>query len=208
MPKLSPPSNLRLGFKKTELDLTTEPGVGWFGYMQLNEALTEWLPVVQWTHCRDIFQDVSSSALVAKGMWFCIGRCSAPENICAFIECVEDRLDLTEKTLFRKTRYPEIIWAKPSSFWIHDFVRRSFFTLCLRCGMRYRRMKDNFDYCMFQHYQISRDTVPAIKRFLKGYTFYPYEDPEFNTMGWQFLFTNSSGKPIEGSELEKLLVKG
>jgi hypothetical protein len=207
MPKLPPPSNLRTGFKKTPLDLTIEPGVGWFGYMQTDDDGL-WLPVLQWTHCRDIFQDVSDSSLSLKGMWYCHGKCSSAESVCAFIERVEAILDLREKSIFRKTPYPEILWIKPSPFWIHDFVRRSFFTLCLRCGMRYKRMKDNFEYCMYEHYQISRDTGPAIRRFLKGYTFYPYDDPEFNTMGWHFIFHDYKTGPINGPELEKLLVKG
>ena len=204
MPKLPPPRNLREGIKETPLDFTIEPKTGWFGYMGRGDN-GEWLPVVQWTHCRDTFQEVSGYAIKTKGMWFC-HKIWATENICAFIDQIEEKLYLTKRSVFRKTDYPEITWVKPSPFWVNDFVRRSFFTLCLRCGMQYKRMKDNFDYSMYRHYQVSRDTAPAIKRFLKGYTFYPYEDPEYNVMGWQFLFSNDKGEPVEGYELEELLV--
>lgn len=207
MPKLPPPSNLRIGIKCTPLDMTTDPAVGWFGYMFLDDN-GEWIPTVQWTHCRDIFQDVCNYSLTAKGMWYCHGRCAAVESVCAFIERVEDRLDLRERSIFRKTPYPEIVWSKPSPFWINDFVRRSFFTLCLRCGMRYKRMRNNFDYCIYEHYGISRSTRPAIKRFLNGYTVYPYEEPEFNTQGWQWIFSDDCGEPVDGVELEKMLVRG
>jgi uncharacterized C2H2 Zn-finger protein len=197
--QLQPPKNLHDGFKKTILDETYEVRTGWFGYMQFDDE-DGWKPEVQWTHCRDIFQDISDYSIEEKGMWFCC-RPENIENVCVFIDRVEKKINIKNRSVFKRTPYPNVLWIQPSLFWINDYIRRSFFTLCLRCGMQYRRSKDNFDHAMYEHYEISKQTKPAIKRFLSGYTFYTYEDPDKITHGWKYLF-----KGVSGIKLKKLLI--
>lgn len=205
MPKLATPSNLRDGLQKTPISEMVEIKAGWFGRLEKNEY-GRWEPIITWTHCRDVFQDAPNHEIFGKGMWFCHGSAKA-ENICEFVERIESKLELDEKTYFKKTKFTHIVWLQPSTFWVNNFVRRSFFTLVLRCGMRYKRMKDNFNAAMYNHYKIAKETTPAIKRFLNGYTWYTKDEPASNSNGWHYLFTDFNSKPIEGKYLEGLLIK-
>lgn len=201
------PSNLSKITLNSPLDELTEKKAGWFGHIEHNPYVHpkyEWGLIVYWEHCRDLFQDAPKISLLKKGMWFCHGvRKNSGENVCHFIDKIENHLGLKVKTEFQKTQNPTIIWCQPSEFWINDFVRKSFFSLALRSGMRYRESKDNFIQVMCEKYKISRETKPAIRRFLDGYTFYPYDNPKYNTMGWHFLFSD-----MDDEKVKSFLVKG
>lgn len=205
MPRLLPPNNLREGTNTTAINEIFEKKAGWFGFLEKRDT-DNWASIVIWTHCRDVFQDVPDYALLQKGMWFCHGNSKA-ENVCEFIEKVESKLNLVEKTYFKKTKHNNIVWLQPSAFWIANYVRRSFFTMALRCGTQYRRMKDNFHEAMCKHYRITKETVPAIKRFLDGHTFYTKPDPTSNNQGWHALFTDFNSAPLQEKDLKKTLIK-
>ncbi len=196
MPRLlSPPKNLIPGIKEAPLDMTTSIKPGWFGYMD------DEVPVIEWTHCRDIFQSLRNQCLMQKGMWYCHKKGCA-DNLCAFLDQLESILKIKKRSYLKKTNEENIIWIQPSPFWITDFIRRSFFTLALRCGVYYKRSKNNF-LEVFNERAICVGTIPAIKRFLDGYTLYPLDDPEYNTYGWQYTFFGKNE-----SELQGMLIKG
>jgi hypothetical protein len=157
-----------------------------------------YFPCVSWTHCRDKFQDVPNHSLMDHGMWFCHTQ-NQKHNVCDFIERIESRIDKKRpltRSKFYETTYENILWVKMSPFWIYDFVRRSFFTLALRCGQKYRRSKNNFDQAMYG-YKLSAETKPAIKRFLDGYTIYVGNEPDYNIEGWNYLFAEMSHKEVQ-----------
>lgn len=183
------------------MDMTTSFRTGWFGHISWSKKLG-YSKVVKWTHCRDKFQDPVDKTLVRHGMWYC-HKSGSLENLCAFVSKIETKIKLEKHSLFQRTQEKNVVWVKPSIFWIDDFVRRSFFTLVLRCGMHYKRTKDNFEEAMYEHFEISRCTKPAIDRFLNGYTFYTYEAPKVNTRGWKYLFEEED----EGA-VKKMLLRG
>ena len=200
MTKLIP--NLHEGIKVTPVHNLTKYKTGWYGHIPFTYD-DGWDLFIEWTHCRDLFQNASDHSLLEKGMWFChSNRQGCRESICAFVAKVEEKLNLEWKSYFKQTPYPDVLWCQPSPFWITDFMRRSFFTLILRCGMHYKRKKDEKEDVLYHKYKIAKETIPAIKRFLNGNTFYPYEDPEYSTMGWNFTFAG-----IKESKLNKELIK-
>lgn len=158
--------------------------------------------------CRDKFQNTALH-LIADGMFFVhpplpeIGK-----NIAAFINKIETMLEISP-TLFKETNYVNqkvgILWLKPSPFWLHCQVRKSLFTLLLRCGMFYVPLKENF-YGALNALAYSKTTLLAIEKFLKGYTEYKGLKPTEGRHGWQCLFQN--GKNIKSLwPSDKLIIK-
>lgn len=205
MPKLLCPKNLHKEIKQSPSNDMVEIGRGWFGHLDSYNHDSK-NPFLIWTHCRDLFQDVSNKRLITHGMWFCHGNTKV-ENLCKFIEIIEEKLELDEKTIFRKTTLKNVVWLQPSSFWINDIVRKSFFTLALRCGTHYKGTKNNFINAMYQHYKISKKTKLAIEHFLNGNTWYTQTRPTANRIGWYCLFTDFDTSPMKKEKLETLLVK-
>jgi hypothetical protein len=194
--RLPLPRNLKEGVHEAPIDESFEYRAGFFGYQPQmvvkkgDPGHGDFIPVIVWTHCRDIFQDVSDYVIHQKGMWFYHNQ-KQGYNVCEFVDKVEERISsrrkITKRTVFMRTPHDNILWIQPGPFWVNEYVRRSFFTLCLRSGQWYRRSKQDFDKAMY-HYDIAKTTKPAVERFLEGFTYYTGEIPEFNSQAWQYLF--------------------
>lgn len=117
-----------------------------------------------------------------------------------FIELVENKLKIKTPTIFYQLNRDTII-IKVSPFWMKSALKRSVFTLFLRCGAVY--YKKGF-WNAINDYNLSRTVKPAIKRFLKGYTstkLRKQDDDDFPA-GFVTLFEGMSGK-----QLSKNLIK-
>jgi hypothetical protein len=121
----------------------------------------------EWLYCREYFQDESNGI---KRMLFChtSHRC---KNIAAFIYNVESKLNLKEKTIIGPTQRYNISWIRVSSWWTKTSMKRSFFTILLRCGVNYKIKQDNFNDALFSVIY-TKHTENAVKRFMEGNTRY------------------------------------
>jgi hypothetical protein len=213
--KLPPPRNLSDQKRIVLIDAITSVNAGYFGYLEPQENPNNknlflrrkdrsivYYPCVVWTHCRDEFQDVPDCSICDNGFWYCHIK-NQGHNVCAFIDRIVNKICATRhisRTKFFETDYDNILWVVPSEFWISNFIRRSFFSLSLRCGQWYKRSKFDLNKA-FNHYEDGRDTDNAIKRFLNGYTFYIGDEPEFNSMGWGYLMAH-----LTKAEAARLLI--
>lgn len=142
-----------------------------------------------WHSCRDKVQGVNPDLLRA-GFIFTHDVGKGP-GIAAFLNKVEEILDLPERTVFRETDLPKALWMKLAPFWVTSFMRRSFLTMALRCGAAYRPLEDNFDVA-FQSITYAKETQPAIKRFLAGFTHYTGIVTTDMTQGWHRVFLSQN----------------
>ncbi len=135
-----------------------------------------------WDHCREKF--ALKWNVEIDGFYFS-HRSGESENVAGFISKTEEILDLVnlktpwEKSLYNKTDRDTILWIKPSTFWKVCEVRRSLFTILLRCGMLYSPERDNYEETLFgkedsfpQGQEYINSTKLAVKRFLFGFTKY------------------------------------
>jgi hypothetical protein len=155
----------------------------------------------EWLYCREYFQDESNGI---RRMLFChtSHRC---KNIAAFIYSVEDKLDVQEKTIIGPTQRYNISWIKVSPWWTKTSMRRSFFTILLRCGVTYKIKEDNFDHSLFSVIY-TRHTEYAVKRFMSGHTKYTGKKK-----GWYNQFYWGGGNRVDfktpdKDEVDSLLV--
>lgn len=120
----------------------------------------------EWLYCREYFQD--ESAGITK-MLFChtAHRC---KNIAAFLNIVEDKLKISKSIVGPTQRY-NISWLNISRFWTSTSMKRSLFTILLRCGVNYKPKEDNFDSALFSNVY-TKNTEYAVRRFLDGHTKY------------------------------------
>ena len=150
---------------------------------------------INWYKCREqfanIFDEHTSSLYFAHP-----GR--NEENIAAFIRQTEDILDLSnyfgERTEFCKTTRPFIMWIAPAKFWLKCPLRRSLFTILLRCGFEYREEEGNYEEAINSSDYI-RETKLAVNRFLFGYT--NFNKPlAFCKVGWRDFFKDQNQEAI------------
>lgn len=124
---------------------------------------------LNWHHCREEFSKIFTKN--SKGLYFsCIDK---EENVCAFIEKTEEilmkgALLSIDQSKFFKTNYNFAIWIEPSNFWMRCNMKRSLFTMLLRCGIFYNY--NNYEDAIFNGNEYSKITKNAIKRFLFGFT--------------------------------------
>ncbi len=144
------------------------------------------------------------------------------ENVAGFICKTEVILDLEslkaqwKKTTYSATDRDTILWVGPSMFWRECEMRRSLFTILLRCGMKYNPDKDDYEEALFgskygpitpdQEYAVQ--TAHAVKRFLFGFTRFVKVPgtPEgsstfYNKTGWRETF-----KGREVDQIRQMLV--
>lgn len=155
----------------------------------------------EWLYCREYFQDESNGI---RRMLFCHSshRC---KNIAAFINIIENKLDLAEKTIIGPTQRYNVSWIKLSSWWSKTSMKRSFFTILLRCGVHYKIKENNFEDALFS-VVYTRHTEYAVKRFMDGYTRYTGKKK-----GWYNQFYWGGGNKWnfttpDSNEVNKLLV--
>lgn len=135
------------------------------------------------------------------------------ENLNEFFKIIEDKLGLEEKD--RLIFYPasslgNVIIIKTSNFWTSTITNRAFLLLFLRAGGIYFKTRswwNNKDLISaFRSYELASSIIPAINRFLEGFTTntleHPMKDFDGRTRGIYYYF---SGK--DAVDMEKLLIK-
>jgi hypothetical protein len=145
-----------------------------------------------WHACREDFSKIFKAN--STGLYFSHNNKS--QNISSFIEKTEDVLiqaanHKISKSLFFETNFHFALWIEPSEFWMHCPVKRSLFTLLLRCGSFYNF--NNFENALFSQ-DYCKITKPAIQRFLYGFTQFKFENEVFEGIGkgWVSYFANQS----------------
>jgi hypothetical protein len=121
---------------------------------------------------------------------------NVPRNISAFFDKIEDTLGLNIRTKMGMTVLPsgaitQAMWIKRPLWWTCENMRRSLFTALLRAGLVYDPNRDNFDQAL-RSQDYTALTMPAVNRFLKGYTSY-----KGSTVGWQSAFRDQPKKSLE-----------
>lgn len=156
----------------------------------------------EWLFCREYFQDESQGI---KRILFCHKECRS-KNISAFLHKAEEILGLEERSVVGPTQRYNISWVFVSPWWTKSSMKRSLFTILLRCGVNYDESSDNFDEALVSH-SYSKSTEYAVRRFLDGHTKYTG-----NKKGWYNQFRWGGGTRMdpcfpEKDLVDKLLVK-
>lgn len=150
--------------------------------------------VGQWYYCRELFH----SQLYNLNLFFFSHEAMKGNSIASFLQKIEHSLDVHPLTNFGPTQRKTIMWIEPSRWWTVRAMRRSLFTILLRCGNAYNPHRDNFDQALLSDSYI-KSTEYATRRFLQGHTIYTGKN-----RGWykQFYERNLSKK-----EIDSLLIK-
>lgn len=155
------------------------PSIGAFGILGEMDQDNR-LSCKRWHLCRDRFQENSNKI---EKFWFVHGSTVRGENIAAFIDEFEKRLNIktARRSKFGPTSRGTIMWVQWSPFWRQFSIRRSLFTALLRCGTTYKpgvpqvedvqSVPDNFEQALRScHYIIL--TKVGTNYFLQGNTVY------------------------------------
>ncbi len=148
---------------------------------------------ISWYKCREQFASFFNNDLESFFFSHPIGL---SEHIAAFISKTEDVLNLTysfKRTSFCKTNRPYALWVSPAPFWRECFLRRSLFTILLRCGFEYRENENNYEQALYSVPYIG-ETKTAVHRFLFGFTRFAGEKPAKS--GWRDFFRNQNQENI------------
>jgi len=167
------------------------PGPGHYAKLRSKLKNGSYL-VGQWFYCRDLWHTESRS--VRHFLYsHAAGRHRA---ITAFIRQFEEIVGVDPPTVFGPTQRKTITWIQQSPWW-HTSMRRSLFSLLLRVAPRYIPQDGNFYDALFS-IEMTRQTRPAIERFLAGHTSY-----QGRVRGWYSQFAR---KTLSDAQLNKLLV--
>lgn len=174
------------------IDTPFRPEAGSFGKSKSKEA--DRYKVGQWHYCRELFH----GQLQNLDLFFFSHNLGKGQFISAFMSKVETIVDAYPLSKFGPTQRKTIMWIEPSKWWTSRGMRRSLYTIFLRCGTEYVLSKDNFDEALMSDPYVM-DTEYAVRRFLQGYTQYTGRN-----RGWhkQFKILSPSQK-----EIDLLLVK-
>jgi hypothetical protein len=152
---------------------------------------------LDWDACRETF--AKKLTALEKGFYFSCGH-EQEKNVIAFIEKAEDvlanaALQKIVRSKFFKTNLNFAIWIEPSEFWMECPVKRSLFTLLLRCGLSYDMI--DFEKALFQN-QYSVVTKKALQRFFYGFTNFISKEEIFEGIGkgWASYFANKNTQII------------
>jgi hypothetical protein len=121
----------------------------------------------EWYYCRELFH----RQLRNLNLFFFSHDSEKGCCIAAFMQRVEDLLDVQPRSDFGPTQRKTIMWVEPSRWWTAKAMRRSLFTILLRAGSEYSPEKDNFDEALFSD-PYTMSTKYAVNRFLDGNTIY------------------------------------
>ncbi len=117
--------------------------------------------------CRDIFKGHFHKN--NKNVYFRLNKSLHDfGNLVQFINKVEKRLKIKEKTTFFETLDPRTAKIIVSSFWLDHWLKRSLFTLLIRCGTKTKR-NESISKGLDRHWY-AKSTKKAINKFLNGYT--------------------------------------
>lgn len=174
--------------KTLYVDTPYVPEEGSFAkYHSLSE---ERYKIIQWYYCRELFHN----HLKDVDLFFFAHKVGCANNVIKFMQRIED-ITGCPKSNFGPTQRKNIIWIQPSIWWKKS-IKKSLFTILLRCGNNYSVNRDNFEDALFS-YAYASDTKHAINRFLNGFTLCLS-----HKRGWHKQFKNKSSVFVN-----KLLVK-
>jgi hypothetical protein len=146
---------------------------------------------LDWISCRENFAKIFNQN--QKGLFFS-HEPSYEERISSFIEKTEEilvraALQNINKSKFYKTNLNFATWIEPSSFWMKCPMKRSLFTMLLRCGSFYNFK--NYEEALYS-IQYSQSTKKALQRFLYGFTEFQLKNESFEGIGkgWVSYFAN------------------
>jgi hypothetical protein len=160
------------------------------------------LVAMEWLYCREYFQDESQGI---RRFLFC-HKPNKSKNIAAFMNKVEERLGLFKRSVVGPTQRNNISWIRSSLWWTSTSMKRSLFTILLRCGQNYHPKIDDFEDALFS-VLYTKHTEFAVRRFLEGHTRYTGK-----RRGWYNQFRWGGGSPEEPKmtsqqQIERLLVR-
>lgn len=158
---------------------------------------------VNWQKCRETFFD--KFTIDTKGFFF--SHESHPDNIYRFILKTEEVLKVSgvqipSFTSMSLTNRDYAIWVEPTHFWKNCEFRRSLFTILLRCGSNFT---GTYEDALLTNTYI-KNTYPAVKRFLFGYTEYSntgnelecaFRKAEGHRTGWVNNFSNKTKDEVK-----------
>lgn len=155
----------------------------------------------EWLTCREYFQDESSGI---RRILF-VHTAHRTKNISSFINILENLLEIEEKTIVGPTQRYNISWIRASSWWTTTSMKRSLFTILLRCGTNYKIKQNNFEEALFS-VVYTKNTRYAVERFIKGHTKYTGKKK-----GWYNQFYWGGGglarkRKMTDDEIDKLLI--
>lgn len=149
-------------------------------------------PELKWISCREDFSKVLDEN--QKGFFFS-HKIGCEINISNFIDktetiLIDAALQNFNKSEFKKTNYNFATWVEPARFWMDCSLRKSLFTMLLRCGINYTGDYESALYSI----EYSKITKKAIQRFLYGFTEFNHNGEEFTGIGkgWVSYFANKS----------------
>lgn len=151
------------------------------------------LVALEWLYCREYFQDESAGI---RRFLFC-HKPNKCRRIAAFIHKLEEILNLEERTEVGPTQRHNISWLRVSPWWTCSSMKRSLFTILVRCGQNYNIKEDNLDEALFS-VMYTKQTERAVRRFMGGFTRYTGKKK-----GWYSQFKEEN---CMDSVLERLLV--
>jgi hypothetical protein len=150
-------------------------------------TLTKPKLVNQWVTCRDTFQNFDSNEMQKHGFFITMNK---QIDFCTFMARIEDTLNIPQ-SVYQKTEYEWITHCKPSPWWFTMRIRKSFYSLILRCAFYYDLAKDNFEEAIYNLYAFARQSKTAVRKFLKGYTHYEFFAADSNDHWFrQFVIQN------------------
>lgn len=123
---------------------------------------------ISWFHCRELFHSQLVFRFWSKDFYFSHPK-TKREDIADFIEQIETKLNVKERTKFYRTNMPTIMYVNPSSFW-NNRMRFSLFTIFMRASLLHE--KDKLYNEAINKNKYLCDTRRAVEMFLDGQTRY------------------------------------
>lgn len=145
------------------------------------------IPTLSWIACRDGLQGTQNDIL-GNGFYF-THLANASLNSANFLLRVEEMLNISPVSVYKSTNIHNVTWIRPAPWWLSSWIRKSFLSLMLRCAFRYNMQ--NFNEALYS-IEYTRQTKPAVEKFLKGFTVYDY-NPSGTGDGWFNQFSLAIG---------------
>lgn len=121
-----------------------------------------------WFSCREQFHGAVKPRKDRSFLFF--HGVGERDRIVRFMDECQERIGLPAKyrLVFCDTDQPNVVYVRVGPWWAAQNVRISFLTALLRCGRSYT---DDFQSALFST-TYTRETKPAVDRFLSGHTHY------------------------------------
>jgi hypothetical protein len=146
-----------------KLDINIGPYASPKGSFRLLELGPSHSPA--WHGCREIFHN--HNATKSSSPW--LVKIKDRENVIKFIQEVESRLGLEERSDLQLTDKDGVFYIKPCSWWYAQKIRLSLLTALIRCGVAYKG--SNFAEALYST-RYTKTTKEAVEKLFAGYTNY------------------------------------